>query len=189
VARLLLAQGQASAAQSLLRQIEQTAQQQGRLGTLVAIQVLQALTEKALHRHGPALERLEHALSLAAHSGYRRAFLDEGASMAALLAERRTVAPDFVDALIAALPKPAAVDAPGAATASAAANQALIEPLSETQLAILRLVAEGLSNQEIADKLGITVGTTKWHLNQIYGKLGVTSRTQAVAHGRKVSLL
>jgi LuxR family maltose regulon positive regulatory protein len=190
VARLLLAQGQAPAAQSLLRQIEQTAQQQGRLGTLVAIQVLQALTEKALHRHGPALERLEHALSLAAHSGYRRAFLDEGAPMAALLAERRNVAPDFVDALIAALPKPAVVEAaPGVVTASAAANQALIEPLSETQLAILRLVAEGLSNQEIADKLGITVGTTKWHLNQIYGKLGVTSRTQAVAHGRKVSLL
>ena len=64
-----------------------------------------------------------------------------------------------------------------------------MEPLSETQLAILRLVSDGLSNQEIADTLRITVGTTKWHLNQIYGKLGVASRTQALAHARRVKLL
>ncbi len=53
----------------------------------------------------------------------------------------------------------------------------------------MRLVADGLSNQEVADTLGITVGTTKWHLNQIYGKLGVASRTQAVVHARRVKLI
>jgi LuxR family maltose regulon positive regulatory protein len=56
-------------------------------------------------------------------------------------------------------------------------------------LAVLRLVADGLSNQEIADKLGITVGTTKWHLNQVYSILHVSSRTQAVAQARRLNLL
>lgn len=73
--------------------------------------------------------------------------------------------------------------------AASAQNQTLIEPLSETQLIILGLVADGLSNQEIADKLEITVGTTKWHLNQIYSILNVSSRTQAVAQVHRLNLL
>jgi LuxR family maltose regulon positive regulatory protein len=65
----------------------------------------------------------------------------------------------------------------------------LIEPLSKTQLTILRLVADGLSNRDIASRLTITEGTTKWHLNQIFGKLNVASRTQAVAQARQFNLL
>jgi LuxR family maltose regulon positive regulatory protein len=190
LARLLLAQGQARAAQTLLQTVEQAAQREGRLGSLVAISVLQALTEKALHRAAAALDRLEHALSLATHSGYVRAFIDEGQALAPLLAERRQVAPEFVDGLLAALQIAPGGEAQAVTVgAASAANQALVEPLSETQLAILRLVADGLPNREIADTLGITLGTTKWHLNQIYGKLGVASRTQAVAHARRAGLL
>ena len=181
IARLRLAQGRAEEARGLLQDIERLAGEQGRLGTQVAIRVLQALAEKARGRRADALDRIEQALSLAAHAGYRRAFLDEGAAITDLLQERRDAAADFVDSLLSALPKPS--DAP------AAANQALVEPLGDTQLSILRLVAEGLSNQEVADKVGITVGTTKWHLNQIYGKLGVSSRTQAVAQARRLRLV
>jgi LuxR family maltose regulon positive regulatory protein len=179
-----------------LQGLEDSAQQQGRLGTLVGIHVLQALAEQAQRQPAAALGRLEQALSLAAHAGYRRAFLDEGAVLVPLLAERRHIAPEFVDGLLAALSpaagpgaQPASASAPSAAAAMAAANQALIEPLGASQLEILRLVAEGRSNQEVADTLGITLGTTKWHLNQIYGKLGVASRTQAVAEARRAKLL
>jgi LuxR family transcriptional regulator, maltose regulon positive regulatory protein len=190
VARLRRAQGLPSEARDLLQQLERSARQQDRLGTLIAIHVLQALTEQTLSRFDAARDRLEQALSLAAHSGYRRAFLDEGPALAGLLAETRHVAPELVDGLLAALRKGETVEPPAPAlTASCPANQALVEPLSDTQLAILRLVADGLSNQDIAGTLKITVGTTKWHLNQIYGKLGVASRTQAVAHARRVHLV
>ena len=187
-ARLLLARDAAPAAHALLGELEASAEQQGRLGTLITIHVLQALAERALRHHAAALNRLEQALSLAAPSGWRRVFLDEGPALAPLLAERRDVAPEFVDGLLSALPR-APAPRSGPAAVESAANQALMEPLSETQLAILRLVSDGLSNQEIADTLRITVGTTKWHLNQIYGKLGVASRTQALAHARRVKLL
>jgi LuxR family maltose regulon positive regulatory protein len=66
---------------------------------------------------------------------------------------------------------------------------AWVEPLSERELEILHLVAAGLSNSQLADKLIVTVGTVKKHLNNIYGKLGVASRTQAIALGRELGLL
>jgi ATP/maltotriose-dependent transcriptional regulator MalT len=189
VARLRLAQGQPPLALELLGELEASARGQARLGSLVTIHVLQTLAQRALHQPAAALERLGQALSLAAHEGYRRAILDEGAPLASLLAERRAVAPEFVDGLLAALKAPSGEGSRGAPTASAAANQALIEPLGDTQLVILRLLDEGLSNQEIADRVGITLGTTKWHLNQIYGKLGAASRTQALAQARRARLL
>ena len=67
--------------------------------------------------------------------------------------------------------------------------QPLVEPLSEREVEVLRLIAAGLSNQEIAGRLIIAPGTVKRHINNIYGKLGVQSRTQAVACGREVGLL
>jgi len=65
----------------------------------------------------------------------------------------------------------------------------LVEPLSERELEILQLVAAGLSNSQLADELIVTVGTVKKHLNNIYGKLGVASRTQAIGRGRELGLL
>ncbi len=68
-------------------------------------------------------------------------------------------------------------------------NQTLTEPLSERELELLRLVSEGRSNREIAAALFLAVGTVKWYLKQINGKLGVNSRTQAIAQARKLNLL
>jgi len=65
----------------------------------------------------------------------------------------------------------------------------LVEPLSEREIEVLRLLADGLSNREIARKLFVTVGTVKWHLHNIYGKLGVRSRVQAVSQARELNLL
>jgi len=189
-ARLLLAQGRPQAAHSLLRQLEQFAQGQGRHGSLILIRLLQALAHQSLNHSAATLHCLEQALCLAAPEGYRRVFLDEGPAVAAILPQQRQVAPEFIDALLEAFPKrPVGAKSmdptPGATTPA----QPLIEPLSEIQLRVLRLVADGLSNRDIADKLAITEGTTKWHLNKIYGKLSVSSRTQAVALARQLMLL
>jgi len=61
--------------------------------------------------------------------------------------------------------------------------------LSEQELNVLRLLGEGKSNQEIAGELYISVGTAKWHVHNILGKLDVTSRTQAIAKARELSLI
>jgi LuxR family maltose regulon positive regulatory protein len=189
-ARLLLAQGQARAAQELLKEIEQSAQQRGRLSSLISIYILQALTHQALANTPAALDCLEQALCLAAPEGYRRAFLDEGQPIAALLTQRQHIAPAFVTSLLKVFAKhPASEPVTMPVSNLSMPIQPLIEPLSDTQLNILRLVAAGLSNRDIAAKLAITEGTTKWHLNQVYGKLNVCSRTQAVAQARQRKLI
>jgi LuxR family transcriptional regulator, maltose regulon positive regulatory protein len=189
-ARLLLAQGQTAAALELLKEIELSAQQRGRLSSLISIYLLQALAHQAQNHSAKALAALEQGLCLAAPEGYRRVFLDEGAPVALLLAQSQHVAPAFVSSLLKAFSRQPA----GELASTAVANlpmlaQPLVEPLSETQLNILRLVADGLSNRDIAARLAITEGTTKWHLNQVYGKLNVCSRTQAVAQARQRRLL
>jgi LuxR family maltose regulon positive regulatory protein len=193
-AHLLLAQGHAHAAQRALAQFEETARRQRRSGSLIAIHLVQALAEQALAHPAVARESLEQALILAAPDGYRRVFLDAGPAIAALLPQARHVAPAFVADLLDAFSR---TEGRGLSAESAAPlhsvpspqSSALAEPLSEAELKVLRLVALGLSNREIAERLVITVGTTKWHLNQIYGKLHVRNRTEAVALARQLQLL
>jgi LuxR family maltose regulon positive regulatory protein len=100
--------------------------------------------------------------------------------MAGLLERARDAAPAFVADLLEAF-------SPTENAPSAAGR--LVEPLSGTQIQILSQLDRGLTNQEIADKLAITVGTTKWHLNQIFGKLQVRNRIEAVAKARELRLL
>jgi LuxR family maltose regulon positive regulatory protein len=141
------------------------------------IYILQSLANEELNEVA-IRDPLREAIMLGAQLGFRRTFLYDLDGIGPQLARRRHVAPDFVDSLLKPQPQP--VGAP---------NAALIEPLSKTQLVILGLVATGLSNQDIANKLGITVGTTKWHLNQIYHILNVSSRTQAIAEAHRLNLL
>ena len=177
-ARLLLAQHHPGKAAELLDVLEQAAADEKSEGSLIAIHVLQALCQRALGHPSAAVERLEKAVSLAASAGYRRIFLDEGPLLTPLLEKVRHVAPAYVSSLIDSFP--------GDRQAS---PRALPEPLSRAEREILRLLPHGLTNQEIADKLGITVGTTKWHLNQIFGKLQVHNRTTAIAKAREHRLL
>src|SRR4029077_7259031 len=99
-------------------------------------------------------------------------------ALSSMLVQVRHVAPDFVSALVDALPRESQLVTPAPA-----------EPLRQSQREIRRLLDNGATNQEIADKLGTTIGTTKWHLNQIFGKLQVRNRTGAIAKARQLKLL
>ena len=109
--------------------------------------------------------------------------------MARLLlgALRRGIAPDYVRRLLSVFPAVAS-ERPDPSNARAAGSD-LIEPLSERELEVLRLVAEGLTNPEIASRLYLTVNTVKVHARNIYGKLNVHNRTQAVGRARQLGLL
>jgi LuxR family maltose regulon positive regulatory protein len=180
-ARLLLAQARLSDARRWLSRLESFARERGLARPLITIHVLQALAADRSGDQATALERLSRALEVAAPEGYYRAFLDEDARILALLPDVRRVAPSFVDQLLAhgEVPSPREETPP----------RPLIEPLSERELEVLRLIASGLSNREIAEELVIATGTVKRHINHIYGKLGVHSRTQAVAEAKELGLL
>ena len=195
-ARLALARGETAAARNALALLETQVSASGRRARLIQIHVLQALAAQQAGDAAAAGEHLRGGLRLAAAEGYRRAFLDGGRPVAALLPLVRSAAPEFVDDLLARFgdlrPAQPAASAPhptGSPQALAPQPGGLIEPLSERELEILRLIDDGQSNQAIADRLVITVGTAKWHISNIYGKLGVRSRTQALSHARELNLI
>ncbi len=177
--RLLLAQNRPEDARTLLATMERSAQEGGRRRKLITIYLQQALVQQALGHQEQALARVESALRLAAPEGYRRAFLDEGQAIVDLLPQVRHIAPDFVDQVLNAAGVEPVIPR----------VQALVEPLSERELEVLQLIAEGLTNREIGQRLFITPGTVKVHTSNIYGKLGVHSRTQAVAQARALGIL
>ena len=127
---------------------------------------------------------------ITAPEGYLRTFLDEGRSLMPLLRDVRATAPEFVADLLARATRSKHGRPRGPASEVRAVDGAgMIETLTDTQQRILALIAQGMSNQQVADALFITVGTTKWHLNQIFGRLQVRNRTEAVARARELRML
>jgi LuxR family maltose regulon positive regulatory protein len=126
---------------------------------------------------------LGRALSVAEPEGFVRTFVDEGEPMARLLRQAlvQGIAPSYVNSLLTAFGESAQPTPPAA--------QALVEPLTERELEVLRLIAAGLSNREIAQELVVAVSTVKTHINHIYGKLAAKSRIQAVAKAQALGLL
>jgi LuxR family maltose regulon positive regulatory protein len=179
--RLLLAQNRPEEAQSLLATLAGSAEQGERRRSLITIYLQQALVHQALGHEKQALVRVEEALRLAAAQDYGRAFLDEGASIIDLLPRVRRIAPKFVDSLQAAGGKSTPL-AQGALTE-------LVEPLTEREMEILRLIAAGRSNPEIAEHLYLSLNTVKWHAKNLYGKLGVSNRVAAATRAQELDLL
>lgn len=131
-------------------------------------------------------ESLKNAINLAAPESYFRLFLDEDACISTLLGKLRNLAPDFIDILSDKYRLAIHYASGVTATAESDSIAGLAEPLSERELEVLRLVAEGLPNEEIADRLFISLGTTKWHITNIFSKLGVRNRVQAVEAAKSI---
>jgi len=182
-ARVLLAQGEFVAAGTLLERLYQKTEQGNRRSRMIEIQILRALVSQAQGDISQAVTLLANALSIAEPESYMRVFIDEGAPMIELLrrAGSHGIAPRYVAKLLSAV-------APDSTTKDRAA-QPLIEPLSEREIEILGFIAAGLSNQAIAEKLVVAIGTVKAHTASIYRKLDVASRTQAVARARELNLI
>ncbi|MBL7065917.1 MAG: tetratricopeptide repeat protein [Anaerolineae bacterium] len=181
--RVLIAQKRCDEALALLEPLLAIAERWGLNERVIKVQILKALACHAQGDIAQALAALERALSLAEPAGYVRVFVDEGEPMARLLyrAAARGIAPEYAGRLLAAFPalEPAAQEP----------QADMVEPLSERELEVLRLIAEGLSNQEIARRLFLSLSTVKWHTSNIYGKLGVKNRTQSVAKARSLDIL
>lgn len=199
-ARVLIGLGAANEALALLGRLQTTAIGGGRGRSLVVIHVLQALAYQALGEMAHALAELRQALALAEGQGSIRSIIDAGPTIAALLvrldrAERRRSArqggrPGYARSLLLALKQhDAGAPARLAAATAQRAGAPLIEPLTERERDVLRLLAAGHSNHEIAQQLVIALSTVKAHVHNIYGKLVVRSRTRAVAAARELCLL
>jgi LuxR family maltose regulon positive regulatory protein len=179
----------------LLDRLLAVAEAHGRMGSVIEILIIHALALEAQGNPVGALPMLERALTLATPEGYVRIFVDEGAPMAELLTKiARGVSP--VAAYAASLLSHFGFSIAGFGLDGASpivhpksTIQNLVEPLSARELEILRLIADGHSNQTIADTLIIAVSTVKRHINNIYGKLAVQSRTQALGRARELHLL
>jgi LuxR family maltose regulon positive regulatory protein len=193
LARVWLAQGRLDETADLLKQLALSAETAGRDDQTIEVLALQALLAQAQGEMETAVALVIRALTLAEPSGYVRLFVDEGRPLGELLTQvalgETAVAPyaarllAHFDALETTKPvKREAAVAPDLA-------HWLAEPLSERELETLALVAEGLSNREVAERLVISVYTVKKHMENIFGKLNVRSRTQAVARARELGLL
>jgi LuxR family maltose regulon positive regulatory protein len=188
--RALIALGCAGEALPLLERLLESARSMGRQGDAIRYLILRAMAFQALEDKVSALDSLSQALTLAKPEGYVRIFVDEGEPMATLLAlaVSQEIEPDYAGELLGAFPKEVqqAVESDMELTTI---PQPLVEPLSERELEVLRLMATGLKYQEIAENLVISVNTVRHHTRNIYGKLGVSSRAQAVARARDLNFL
>jgi LuxR family transcriptional regulator, maltose regulon positive regulatory protein len=194
LARVLVAQGQPDRALGLLERLDALAASQGRTGSLLQIRALRALALQAADEHQGALILLAETLELAAAEGHVRVFADEGPPMAALLrsllgTRRRARAAagagtEHLNRVIQAFQSTTAQ-----ADSTARTVLGLIEPLTDRELEVLRLLAAGRRNRDIAADLVVTLETVKKHTSHIFAKLGAANRTEAVGHARRLGLI
>jgi len=190
-ARVHLAQGDTSAALAVLEPLRSQAEARGWEDERLKIMLLQAI---ALHAHGDQVKAMQHmrdALTMAEPGGFVRTFLDEGIPMSRLLHEAASygMMPNYLSKLKAEFEAGIPEQNLNSDQRHAPAARSLIEPLSGRELEILRLIAQGLSNREISERLFIALPTVKGHNRIIFDKLQVKRRTEAVAKARQLELL
>lgn len=190
LARVWLAQGKADQAAALLEQVRKRAEDAGRGGRALEAQILQALAEQAAGKEKQAIQTFTRSLAQAEPEGYVRLFIDEGAPVARLLykvtAQPATHMQEYAKRLLSVYLDE---DAERQAVQAKPPGDALIEPLSQREIEVLHLMADGCSNKEIAMQLVISVGTVKRHVVHIFQKLGAANRTQAVTIARELEIV
>ncbi|WP_084783922.1 LuxR C-terminal-related transcriptional regulator [Paenibacillus sp. FJAT-26967] len=199
LARLLGAQHRESEALHLLDLLKPQAAREGQLTVRMEITLLQALFEAERGQTATALGYLHEALRMGEANGYIRSFVDEGAAIGELLRKYRDQRISACNSQAGLCPEAAGdevslvyvdmlLDIFMPQTAAAPAQSRLIEPLTRSEASLLKLLARGASNKEIAQELTLSIGTVKVYLSRIYAKLGVTSRTQALIAARELEL-
>jgi LuxR family maltose regulon positive regulatory protein len=213
---LLLGEGKAGEALALTGNLEQAARQTGRLKGLLESLVMAAASLDKLGCTGDALTKLQEALELAAPERVSYIFFENYQDLASLLPlalklpQSKTFAPEFVQRLVSAGKHEILTEVGGLNLQSAESkinpaqskgengpvrsqppkgNAELIEPLSERELEVLELIAQGVSNQEITERLIIAMPTVKKHIGNIFAKLEVTNRVQALLRARELGLI
>lgn len=181
LAHLLLTLNRPEDALHLLNGLAENQMPQIQITADIEIQILRAVALDALGQNADGLAALSHALTVAQPPGIIRIFVEAGPRMARLLyqAIEQGIMPAFAGRILAAFPDEPASPPPSA----------IIEPLSPRELEVVACIAAGLTNAQIASQLVISVFTVKKHVTNIFGKLGVTTRTQAVARARDYGLL
>jgi LuxR family transcriptional regulator, maltose regulon positive regulatory protein len=199
-ARVLMARHDPSAALAVLEPLRQQMEARGWADKQLKVMVLQAM---ALHTQGEenkGMQVLGEALALAEPGGFIRLFVDEGEPMRSLLSDFRRLAEEqvrgqmqppggYVDRLLAAFGLPQAMPQSGTPSDAGNPQPAMVEPLSPRELEILRLIAQGLSNREIGERLFLALNTVKGHNRVIFDKLQVQNRTEAIARTLELGLL
>jgi LuxR family maltose regulon positive regulatory protein len=178
--RLLLAQGNRAEAGAILAGMYDSVAKMGLVANMIEVRAFQAV---AAENPSDALGFLREAMTIAQPEKFIRTFVDLGEPMKFLLERMKADGgelKDYVLTLLAAF---------GGESARGSRAQPLVEAMSERELEILRLMAKGLSNREIAERLVITVGTTKSHVHHILEKLGTESRMQAATKARELGLV
>ena len=205
LARLYLAQGFPEKALEILEAMLEIDERKGRVRRMIEVLSLQAVALETKGEVDHALTVLERALAIAGLEGYARTFIDEGTPMKRLLhqAVQRGIEPEYAGRLLAALLEqegsgrrskipggyPAGVPPSLPLSPGWKPETGTIEPLSDRELEVLQLIAQGMSNSEVAARLVISFSTVKGHTTNIYSKLMVNSRTQAVARARELGIL
>ncbi len=186
VVHLFLAQKQYSKALALATQLSLDQEKKSIGYTYIHALVMESVAFHGLKQDEQALASLKHALTLAAPEGYIRTFIDNNSGLSILLHQARASGfmPEYVDRLLSANERrvqnqPVELDM----------DAGLVEPLSEREMDVLRLLAQGCNDKKIAENLVIARETVHKHLKNIYGKLDVHSRTEAVARARQLNLL
>lgn len=185
LAQVLISEGKTLVASNLLSRLLQKAEQANRMGSVIEILVVQALAFQANGELSQALASLKRALTLAEPEGYFRFFVNAGKPLAELLTALGQARNDerlanYIQKLLSAF---------GKTTPKPVKPQALIDPLSDRELEVLHLIADGLSNTEISEKLFLSLSTVKGHNLRIFNKLLAKNRTDAVARARELGLL
>lgn len=176
--RVQLAQGKISTALENLSTLSEQSIQEDQVAVLLRVRVLQVVALQLSGQIQAAVETLKDALLLAEQGGFIRLFVDEGLPMKQVLSQAlaQGMMQEYVRKILAAFD-------------TTANGYSLIEPLSERELEILKLVAEGRSNREISEQLFLALDTVKGHNRRIYAKLQVQRRTEAIARARELGLL
>jgi LuxR family transcriptional regulator, maltose regulon positive regulatory protein len=187
IARVRLAQRRPEEARDLLHDAEVAYRETGAVAELISVLVLQAVAAEGRGRRDEALRKLKEAIGLAAPGGYVRRVVEDGARLAHLLPLARRSAPAFVDEVIAGLGTASATGHRGGSLWATGGD--LLEILTRRELEVLRLLAGGARNAEIARSLGVSVGTARWHVGNVLAKLGERSRAKAVLRAQQLGLV